>query len=110
MLFDYETLTLLRNNTRLDPISAIKVSDARARAVDYQQFFNRIHKTQYGVDYGPAEQLEAELRFKVWKDIIFDYWSKHANGRDIDEYALNLLSRLKGDEKKPFMKRRNTRY
>lgn len=106
MLFDYDTLVLLRKNTKLNPINLIKISNERTKAVEYQQFFNKVENAQLGVDYSIAEQLEAELRFKVWKKNVLPYWIKCSNGRELDEYALDLLYRQKEKEKNYTLKRK----
>ncbi|MBQ3307001.1 MAG: hypothetical protein IJG68_02280 [Bacilli bacterium] len=106
MLFDYDTLVLLRKNTKLNPINLIKISNERTKAVEYQQFFNKVENAQLGVDYSVAEQLEAELRFKVWKKIVLPYWIKFSNGIELDEYALDLLYRQKEKEKNYTLKRK----
>ena len=106
MVFDYDTLVLLRKNTKLSPIALIKISDERRNAVEFQQLFNKIENDQIEVDYSTAEQLEANLRFKVWKKNILSYWLKFSNGRELDEYALDLLYRQKEKEKSYSLKRK----
>ena len=92
MEFDFTALTLLRENTILDPISYHKVKKARRLALECQRVINLKERCDIAVDFSQANQLEAELRFEVWKNKVREYWSKYySRTYELEEIALDLL-------------------
>jgi len=92
MEFDYNALTLLRENTILDPVSQFRVLRERKLASDYQRIINKVERCDIAADFSKANQLEAELRFEIWKNKVREYWAKYySRTYELDEIALDLL-------------------
>ena len=97
---DFEFLLLLRENTILDPISYLKVRKLRKLAEDYQIVINSKEHCNLGVDYSKANELETELRYKIWYDKTRASWLRYGDGQDNDEFALRLLCDASSNQKK----------
>ena len=53
---------------------------------------NLKERCDIAVDFSQANQLEAELRFEVWKNKVREYWSKYySRTYELEEIALDLL-------------------
>ena len=105
MEFDFKTLELLRDYTYLDPISYFKVKELRDDALEYQQTINILENCQLGVDYSTANQLEARLRFEVWKRNIKSIWLNNSPETDFDLFALDYLMNNNLKPKKHILRR-----
>lgn len=103
MNYDYETLKLLREYTVLDPISYFKVTTERERANRNQQIINKVEHCCLGADFTKANNLEIDLRFKIWKRKVFIIWNDSYSHMGLNEFALDYL--YHNNEKKRVLKR-----
>ncbi len=92
MEFDYYTLQLLRENTILDPISYYRVLKLRDLAMECKHTICQLENCDIEADFSKANQLEGQLRFKIWCNKMYQYWAQHyAVSYELEDFALYAL-------------------
>lgn len=67
--FSQEELTFLRGNTKLGPISLLKITNLKK------------------IDYSAADELEFELRLRSWENGLSRIWKQNPDGLSLSEFA-----------------------
>ena len=105
MEYSYDLLLILRENTTLDPISYLKVLREREKAMERRRLINEKEHCDIAVDFTRSNQLEANLRFEIWKKKVSGYWLKYRSNVDFEEFALDYLLEQKPKKQKKLIKK-----
>ncbi len=74
----YEELVVLREVTKLDVISSLKVMKECLKAEERQNIMASLDPTHvYSVDYSSANELEYNLRMAALRKMLLEPWKKY---------------------------------
>ena len=102
MGFDVETLNLLRRCTWLGPIGKAMVQREKRLAIESKRIIDMKENCDIEADMSKANQLEAKLRYKIWKDSLYNMWKKNGDDMDYDDFAMWVLYQQVDEKKQGF--------
>ena len=85
--FSQEELTFLRGNTKLGPISLLKINKAKKNAELYRKYILETEHELIEIDYSDADELEFELRLRSWENGLSRTWKQYPDGLSLSEFA-----------------------
>ena len=89
--FNYEELEFLRQNTKLGPISLLKIQNIKNQSEKYRKWYLKNERELLESDYSMADELEYELRTKAWENSLSRIWKNNPDGQDLSEFAKMVM-------------------
>ena len=86
-------LQFLRTNTILGPLALLKVDSTRIELGKIDKWFQKIEGVTLSSGYNLADELEHDLRFKVWEGKCAQAWQKSDKRTDLSSFSKGIMDR-----------------
>jgi len=98
---DFERkLDFLRKNTILGPFAILKIDKLRKESEEFRKWYLKMEGELIDIDYSMADNLEYDLRFRVWENGLARDWMKYGDGLGLSEFADLIMVQNMGNEVK----------
>ena len=89
---NYDELEFLRANTIiLNPFALASVLMARRQADEYRNWYLKHEGELLESDYTNADELEYDLRFKIWQNKCANLWKQNPDGLDLADFSKMVI-------------------
>ena len=89
--FNKETLEFLRANTTLGPIALLKIIKLKREIDKAREWYFKLEGELLEADYTAADELEYELRLRVWENICAQTWKQIPDDIGLYDYSIAAL-------------------